>query len=203
MTLPRQTNYETARALAQERLSGMDFEAQCQKAGVPITERGAELRLIDRLYHIDRSLAVTPADDEPRPELWEEIIILHYLLTARGTKKSGLFISYQQVPEGAPYYVNFRKRTVGILLPVFGDRLSELRSAAIKLGAVEVSGYGDLALSIPALPRVEYLFIGYRPDSEFPAELQVLFDSSIIDYLPAEDITVLGQMLCLKMIKAQ
>jgi len=202
--LPPQTNFETAKKMAVERLSGMDFEDRCQKAGMPVKGRGAEVGLVDRLYNLDReSLEITPADNGPLPELWEEIVILHYLIAADGSPKSGQLISYKQVPDGAPYYANFVKRTSGILLSVFGERLSDLRTAAKKLGAKEVSGYGDFALSIPALPRVDYLFVAYEQDDEFPPEAQVLFDSSIINYLPAEDITVLCQMICIKLARAK
>jgi hypothetical protein len=201
---PQQTNYETARARAGERLSGMDFEDQCQKAGVLVKGPSVLVRLIDRLYSVDRkSLGIKPAESGPLPELWEEIIILHYLITASGAPPSGRLISYQQVPDGAPYYANFRKRTAGILLPAFGERLSDFKAVARKLGAREVFGYGDLAVSVPALPRVEYLFVCYEPDHEFPPELQILFDSSILDYLPAEDITVLCQMLCIRMVRGK
>lgn len=201
--LPRQTNYETARRMAVERLSAMDFEAQCQKAAVPAKGPVAELRLVERLYNIDgKSLDITPADSGPPPEPWEEIIILHYLITAGGSKKSGRLISYKQVPDGAPYIDVFNKRTSGIVLSVFGDRFSKLKAAAKKLGAEEAGGYGDMALSVPALPRVDYLFVCHESDEEFPAEIRILFDSSILDYLPAEDITVLCQMICIKMVRA-
>lgn len=54
-----------------------------------------------------------------------------------------------------------------------------------------------------ALSRVNYLFVCYEPDEEFPPEIRVLFESSILSCLPAEDITVLCQMICIKMVRGK
>jgi hypothetical protein len=135
--------------------------------------------------------------------VWEQIIILHYLIAADGSPDVGELISYKQVPDGAPYYDVFLRRTSGILVSAFGARLPDLVTAALKLGAETVSGHGDMAFKIRALPRVEYLFVLYNPDDEFPADVRVFFDAALPRRLPAEDITVLCQMICLKLVKTR
>jgi len=201
---PRQNNYDIAHKMAVEKLKAMDFEGQCEKAGVKVTDTGAEIEFVDRKYLVNKeSLEFTPADNGPAPELWEEIVILHYMIAADGSGPTGELISYKQVPDGAPYIAVFNKRTSGILLSVFGDRLPALLETAKKLGAEQVEDHGDMAFKIQALPKVEYIFVLYEADPEFPAEIKVLFDSSIQNYLPAEDITVLCQMLCIKIVKSQ
>jgi hypothetical protein len=200
--LPRQTNYETALGLGRERLSRLDFAEQCRRAAAEIAADSALIPFIDRRYRLDRAtLAVTPADGGALPEAWEEIILLHYLAAATGAAPSGELITYRQIPDGAPYYGPFNRRTVAILLAAFDRRLPELPAAAVRLGGREVPGHGDFAFAIRALPRVEYLFAGWFGDDEFPPELRVLFDRGIVAYLPAEDITVLGQMICLKLVR--
>ena len=200
--LPRQNNYATAAALARERLSALDFSRQCRRAGLEPRGDSAELVFIDRRYLIARDdLALTPADSGPPPEPWEEIIALHYLAHATGAPTRGELITYRQVPDGAPYWEPFNRRTAGILLGAFAGRLRALAPAAAALGGREVAEPGDFAFAIPALPRVEYVFACWEGDDEFPAEVKVLFDDSIIDYLPAEDITVLCQMVCLKLVR--
>jgi hypothetical protein len=202
--LPKQNNYDIAHKMAVEKLKAMDFDGQCEKSGVKIIDSGAEVEFIDRKYLVNREgFEVTSADKGPGPELWEEIVILHYLITADGSGPTGDLISYKQVPDGAPYVAVFNRRTSEILLSVFDDRLPALIETAKRIGAHEVSGHGDLAFKIRALPKVEYLFVIYQADPEFPAEIKILFDSSIQNHLPAEDITVLCQMICIKIVKSQ
>ncbi len=200
--LPQQDNYQRALADAKESLSRLDFDLQCKNAGEEPDESGATLRFIDRLFLIHRdTFEIEAADKGPPPETWEKIVALHYLIKADGKAPTGELITYKQVKDGAPYFPVFNKRTAGILLSVFRDRPEELATAAGKIGADEVSGHGDTAFKVKALPRVEYVFVVCLADHEFPMDIRVLFDSSVTGYLPAEDITVLCQMVCIKIVK--
>jgi len=201
--LPRQANYQISFDMARNKLMGMDFDAQCRKAGVEATESGTEVPLLGRAILVDRKTCEVSVQGGGKvPEPWEGIIALHYLITADGSSPRGELITYKQVPDGMPYYDVFNRRTGGILLSVFGERLPALLEAARRMGAEPVSDHGDLAFKIRALPRVEYIFVCYRGDDEFPPEIRVLFDSSITGYLPAEDITVLCQMACIALVRA-
>jgi hypothetical protein len=200
--LPRQTNLETSLERARQKLAGLDFDEQCQKAGLSPGPSGVEVAFINRLFHVDREkFEVTPADPGDAPQMQEKIIVLHYLGSATGAPASNELISYKQVPDGAPYYQVFLKRTSGILLSVFKGRFDDLMETAKKLGAGPDTEHGDKGFRIRALPRVEYLFALYEEDEEFDADIKVFFDSSVMEYLPAEDITVLCQMTCLKIVK--
>ncbi len=202
--LPRQTNQETSLALAKEELQSMDLGGQAEKAGFARVGGKIQVKMIDRVYALDESsLDLEPGDGGPAPETWENIVALHYLVKADGGGPSNELITYKQVPDGAPYYPVFLKRTSGILLSVFGSRLPHLADAAMRIGAEKIEGHGDLAFKIRALPRLDYIFVLYEPDEEFPAEINILFDSSAIGLLPAEDITVLCQMVCLKIVRSQ
>ena len=201
---PQQTNYILARDLARQRLTALDFNRQCERAGISLAPEGVAIRLIDRRYFLDRAtLALTAMDSGPEPEIWEQIILLHYLATATGAPAAGELISYQQIADGAPYYPTFLKRTSGILLSAFGSRLEALVPAAASLGGHERSDLGDLAVTLPVLSRIEIVAVAWHGDQEFPPEIRLLFDRHITNYLPTEDITVLCQMLCLKMARAK
>lgn len=202
--LPKQTNYETSLAMAREKLSALDLAERARAAGCESGEKGVLLPFIGRRYLVESdSLDMVPQDGGPAPETWEHIIALHYLIEASGKPPSGELITYKQVQDGAPYYPVFLRRTSGILLSVFGGRLPQIRDIALKLGGRDFDGPGDFCVAMPALPRVEYVIVAYEADDEFDPEMRVLMDSTINSYLPAEDITVLCQMLCLKIVKSQ
>jgi hypothetical protein len=52
----------------------------------------------------------------------------------------------------------------------------------------------------PVLPRVPVQLILWQGDEELPPESTILFDATISDYLPAEDIAVLSGMLVYRLI---
>ena len=51
------------------------------------------------------------------------------------------------------------------------------------------------------LPRIPLGFVVWRGDAEFQAEGKVLFDSSVSQYLPVEDIVVLAETVVWKLVK--
>jgi len=206
LDLKKQENYETAHQLAISRLAALDFRRQAQKAGAELIMTGSALQA--RLRFLDRTLLVSHPGGEIVTEsgedvpLWEKIIALHYLINAQGTSPSGTLITYNDIPDGRLYYPNFVKRTSEILLQNYGQKPEALIQAALRLGGIERPGLGDDAVVIPALPRVAYVFIVWKGDEEFPAQVNVVFDKNITDYLPAEDITVLANMIAVKLMKA-
>jgi len=132
---------------------------------------------------------------------WLQILTLHYLVTAKGTGETGVQITYKQIEGGLAYYPVFQKRSVGPLVKVFGDDFRNFIKSGTALGGRETA-FGDYALQFRAFPKVEIIFIIWKGDDEFPVEGNVMFDSSITDYLSSEDITILSNMIAVMIIKS-
>jgi len=205
--LVKQDNYETAHRLAREKFREKNFIEQTDRAGAEIIEspnsdeKIASLKFLNRDYLIKYpSGEIFFADSKEEPPLWEKIIILHYLANAQGATLTGQLISYKEVPDGWLYYPNFVKRTTSILVKTFGKNPEGFIHAGLRIGA-KPSELGRYALEIPAFPKISYHFIMWPGDEEFDAEFNCVFDRSIIDYLPAEDITVLANMIAVRLIK--
>ena len=205
LDLKKQDNYETAHRLAVSRLAALEFRLQCQRTGAELV--GGASALQARLKFLDRTLLVSHPSGKILTEsgedvaLWEKILTLHYLIHAQGTSPSGELITYNDIPDGRLYYPNFVKRTSDLLLQLYAQEPEALIRAALRLGGIERPGLGDWAVVIPALPRVAYVFIIWKGDEEFPPQINVVFDRNITDYLPAEDITVLANMIAVKLVK--
>ncbi len=203
--LPKQDNYKTAYRLACDELAKMDIKEQCKGAGARLIAQGEGVLLcfLNRDYLIRYpDIEVSFQEGDGEVAIWEKILILHYLVTAKGTRPSGRLISYKQVPGGRVYYPNFVNRTTRPLLKVFGKNPSLLLAAARPLGGTP-SGYGDCSVTIPAFPRVAITTVIWAGDDEFPPEASMIFDDSIVDYLPAEDITILCNMIAIRLMKYQ
>jgi len=202
--LVKQDNYETAHQLAKDQFKAKDFADQRQKAGAEVVDPAksiCRIHFINRDYLVDHSSGeVKFSDSEEQPPLWERIIILHYLANARGVPDTGELISYQQVPDGWLYYPNFVRRTTSILVKTFGKDPEGFLQAGLAIRG-KPSRLGKYALEIQAFPRVNYHFIMWPGDDEFEAEFNCVFDKSIMEYLPAEDITVLANIIAVRLIK--
>jgi hypothetical protein len=57
------------------------------------------------------------------------------------------------------------------------------------------------AATIKAFPRVPLTVVLWKGDEEFPAAASILFDSSITDYLPVEDIIELSETTVWRLVR--
>ena len=61
--------------------------------------------------------------------------------------------------------------------------------------------YGDVAVTINTFRQTPITLVLWKGDKEFAPEGNVLFDSTISDYLPVEDIIVLSETTVRILIK--
>ncbi len=194
-------NFQLAYRLAREELSGMDIKQQCSRSGAHyvhpdrvtieylnqsyiISIPAMEISLKDSLNHGQGEAGSEDID------LKDRILILHYLITAKGTPNTGKLIGFKQVPGGLFEYASLSREVLAPLLRHFGKEPKRLVEAAANLAGSEV-GYGDAAVSIKAFPNVPVVIVLWRGDDEFPPNASILFDSTVSDYLSTEDMAVL------------
>ncbi|MBI2829901.1 MAG: DUF3786 domain-containing protein [Chloroflexi bacterium] len=208
LSLPDQRNYDQSYGLALkiafERLATIDIESQCQKAvaicQVADSQKMITLEYLNRQYEIIPPDQVRVKDSKEAVPLRDKILIMHYFLQAKGTPLSNKPINFKELREGANYFPTFSKRAIAPLVDYFGKEPSRLLEVARQLGG-EKADYGDAAVTIRAFPWVPITLVVWRGDEEFPPEANILFDSTISDYLPTEDIIVLCQTMSWKLVR--
>jgi len=197
--------YELAYKLACDQLANIDnIEQQCLKSGAQYqvidSKRVITTEYLNRSYLISLpDIEISLMDSEETIPLRDKILILHYLSQAKGTPLANKIISYKELPEGSNYFPIFSKRAVKPILDHFGREPERLVDVAAKLGGFEVD-YGDVAVTINAFPRVPITFVLWKGDEEFPPEGNILFDSTIPDYLSTEDINVLCEAIAWRLV---
>jgi hypothetical protein len=197
--------YQQAYEMASRRLrETADLHALCRRSGAMLAdEAGKKVISLDYLGQPCRvvlpDVDVSTASGEPLSPR-DRLIILHYLNTADGSPLTDRLITFKELPEGAVYYPTYVKRTIKPLLDKFADRPESLIAAAKSIGGVKAET-GDFSFHLYALPRVPLTVTLWLGDEELPPEGNILFDSSITDYLPTEDITVLCEILAWKMVR--
>jgi hypothetical protein len=210
LEVPGYKNYEYGYKLAYEiavkQLAEADLEQQCRNSGANYQRIDARpLVTLDYLNHsyqislpeIEISLA---GSDEEVP-LKDKILLLHYLLQAKGTPLAAKTITYKELPEGIVYFRTFHKRAIKPIVEHFGDNPSKLLGAAREMGG-EKADYGDAAVTIDTFKNVPITFVLWRGDEEFPPEGSILFNANVTDYLSIEDINILSERIAWKLVRA-
>ncbi|MFH1006659.1 MAG: DUF3786 domain-containing protein [Candidatus Latescibacterota bacterium] len=197
------TRYQTAFSLAREKLLQSDLGERCAKAGAVYTpsEQCIVLRFVDHPCKIHLpEVTFEVLEDGSELGIAEQILILHYLSMASGTPPSAERITFGQIPDGSFYVPVFRKRTVDWLVGVYGEKPEGLFEAARRIGACPAD-YGDVGVTIQAFPNVSVTLVLWRGDDELAPSGSALFDATISEYLPAEDVVVLTSMLVGKLCR--
>jgi hypothetical protein len=210
-SLPSQRNYEYAYTqayeLACEELAKVqDMAQQCRRCGAEYRETGSRkvitLAHLSRSYHITLPcVGVNLAGSREVVPLKTRVLLLHYLLRAKGTPLSGTMITFKELPEGAVYFPTFAKRTLNPLTGNFGKEPERLASVAGVLNG-HPADYGDVAVTISAFPYVPLVLVLWRGDSEFTPEASILFDATVTDYLPTEDIIITCEAAVWTLVKS-
>ena len=126
--------------------------------------------------------------------------MLHYLTLAKGSPLSNKLIAYKELQDGFNCFSTFYLRAIKHLVTHFGSQPHRLLDITRKLGGHKAE-YGDLSVTIYAFSRVPITIILWQGDDEFAPQGNILFDTTITDYLPTEDITVLCETLAGRLIK--
>ncbi|MBI2831751.1 MAG: DUF3786 domain-containing protein [Chloroflexi bacterium] len=192
--------------LARERLASIDVEQQCLKSGA--AWRAADSGKVITVDYLNRSYYVTFPEGEVSLTGSEEavptrdkILVLHYLIHAKGTPLSNKMITYKELPEGTSYFPVFTKRSIKPLLDHFSSDPQRLLSLASGVLGGRKTDFGDIAVTIDAFSRVPVTLVLWRGDEEFPPQGSILFDGNISDYLSTEDVTVLCETIAWKLVK--
>ena len=210
LSLPNQGNYEYpygfAYELACEQLARVkDIEEQCGNTGahyqVINSQKIIRLDYLNRSYQVTLpQVGISLEDSKEGVPLRDKILILHYFNQAKGTPISNRLIAFKELREGAGYFPTFSKRAIKPLVEYFGKEPHRLLDAASIFGG-QKADYGDAAVTIKAFSQLPITLVLWRGDEEFPSEGNFLFDSTVLDYLPTEDIIVLCQTISWKLVK--
>jgi len=189
----REEALDLALSSAQQQLREMDPTGVAERSGAQwhATEgRGYfEVPFLNRRYRIELPTAEVRDEAGGEPPLVKRVLILHYLIQAQGTALARRWVDFRSLPGGVVYYPVFRGRVISRLVRMFGQRPQELISAAAPLGgrAIEMA---DVAVEIPAFPRVPVVLALWEASEEFGPEGTVMYDDALPAYLETEDAII-------------
>jgi hypothetical protein len=205
INLPKQDNYETAYNEAVDELLKRDLKDIALKSGAQIIHEDSSANLIipfikDEIIITYPKVSLTYKNKDLELSLWYKILLLHYLIQAKGTPASGQQITFKQITGGLAYYPAFHRRSIKPVIKSYGNNLNKYIIAAERIGGVK-SDFSKYSIFFQVFPKVTVIFNLWEGDDELPADGNIIFDSSITDYLTTEDIAVLCNILALMIIK--
>jgi len=198
-----QEHLNTTRDLALEKLKSMNISDLPCRAGVTIREEDAGKKII-LLDYLGKTVRICPQDMicACEPDDWkelggpvrlaEEIFILHYLIQASGMLPTGNLIPFRSMDGGMAYEKVFYARSGYRLAKTFCNR-EEILADIGKLFEGKPGKMGSVSVRLRVLPHVELVFVLWKGDYELPPSGNILFDESILDYLPTEDRVVMAE----------
>jgi len=194
--MPRIDDYKAAIALAVSELQQINPKRLESRTGaqyfVEDTQDGLIVPYFGQVRRITwPKVTVTPESGQGEISLPEQILILHYMLNASGEPLASRAIDFRDVPEGGFYWSAFVSRAKTPLLETFGHDLKLYLIFAVSLGG-QPQSLGDASASFLAFPRVPITHVLWGGDEEFPPEANILFDATIPNYFPTEDIAALA-----------
>lgn len=203
--MARIDDYKESFRIAGEQLKKANLHRLAKLSGARIDLNQDQVELClpffgnSHVVEVGSDVDVKMEQSETEIPLPEKILICHYLLNASSEPASGELITFRQVTDGHFYFDAFQRRARDPFLATFGSNPDVFRTCGEILGGKPV-GTGDVGMAFEVFPRIDIQLILWQGDDEFPPEANILFDSSIGQRLPAEDIAVAAGMLVYRLM---
>ncbi|UCF08321.1 MAG: DUF3786 domain-containing protein [Thermoplasmata archaeon] len=152
----------------------------------------------DYRIQLEKRVVLDPDGKEARPLI--AVLLIHYLAYAKDVIPKGKLITFRELEGGDVYYDAFTRRAIIPITRTFGQTVESLKEAAKSIQAEE-AGHGDFSLKIMVLPKIPVWVIVWEGDDEVPASSNMLFDATIKELLPTEDVAVIGGFVASMLIK--
>ncbi|MEN8614127.1 DUF3786 domain-containing protein [Dehalogenimonas sp. THU2] len=191
--------YSESYQLAFDRLKSSDLGGICRCSRA--TRRSGNIigiRFLDREYTVDIDRQ-TITSETGIPGITDSLVILHYLVTATDEQRYAPHpITFKELQDGRSYYPTFFKRAIAPVIERFGSSPDALIAAAEKYCGRPTS-QGDVSVRFKVFPHVNLTWVLWSGDEEFPADGTVIFDATVSNFLPIEDIAALCQSIAMKL----
>jgi len=115
------------------------------------------------------------------------LMVLLYLLDAKEGEPTRTWISEKELKGGTTFFRGPHALRVEELKMAFGKNPDAFGRAGSRLGGVELL-FGDKAFALTVFPKVPLAFVLWKADEEFPAQVTVMFDSTIQKHFSLDGI---------------
>jgi hypothetical protein len=197
---PRNNAYSAAQEKAWEDLTHLDPKSIAKNSLADFDGRTFTLTMLGETVKVDKwdgSVTATRPHDRSF-----EILVMHYLIGCQSSGPDGELVLFRQLKGGEAYNDAFQKRVSDRLAKEFGADPGDLVRAGERLNGAKRSK-GSASVELPLFPKVPVTVIVWRGDDEVHPSSTVLFDRSIAEIFPTEDVAVAGSLIVERLVQAR
>lgn len=158
------------------------IEEILDRDGVAIFPDGSfSVSFLNATYKVDpHSEQITEITPDPGRLLREEfqILLIRYLVAPNGAPIDDKKISEKDLAGGVTFFQGPHSLHVSPITEKYGADADGFVSRGLELGAIS-EPFGDRAMTYFPFPKIPVTYVLWVEDSEFPASVSVMFDSSI------------------------
>ncbi len=186
---------------AKEKAASLRLEDIAKRIGGEIVNFQGEKAL--KLPYFNTFVFMTPKKIQKEKgdlDLWEQVFLYNHMAQGGSKNPTGEFIPFHEIPNTISKEKSMKSHVQKPLEEHFKGKIEKLKRIGISLGAEDLtSKYScDLALLFKPLPKIRILLLFWdeeREDEHLPAQVNILFDKSVIDHLDVESILFLCEHL--------
>lgn len=182
------------------KLSKLDFTESADRLGLHHIDGGIQVCFLKREYRIS-SNGVEPVDGLP-VHVNNRSVLLYYILSKGEGDPQNNYVRFESIPRmisGLPVQSRLMNAP---LERYFGNDYVKFTEAAIKLGGTQgESSSGKHLWRFDILQKIPLQLVFYEADEDFPAEIQIMLDTTAIQFLEFECLAFLMGCLVRALIK--
>lgn len=189
---------------AWEKICGLSREEICSKTGSVFDEKAGvfKLRCFGTDFHVN-PCEMSICADSGKGDLFMDklkdfcrLSILWYMNSAMDIPQSGRLLRPEDVRGGHKFTVGTHVLPLDEIAKKYAKSPEGFISKGLEYGAEALTGFGDACIRLYPLPRVPVTIILWLEDEEFPAKVDLLFDSTCEFQLSLSDIIWAVAMMC-------
>ena len=176
---------------------------ECEVEGLERLAGGCRLEFLGFVVPLDSGKVVDSLrgnGDVGKMEFGVLQVLLKHYAKSEPVERAGRLVKFADLPGGYAYEKAFLQRAVQPVAEAFGDEPDKLVECVERLGGHALT-FGDCSVEVPALPHLPLTIIVWRR-SEFPTQANILYDQTANNYLPTEDLAVLGELTTVRIFQA-
>jgi len=189
----------SARKFVQGKIKEYDFSLVADRIGARLEtsvdgESYLIINLLEQLYRVGKD--EVEAVDGTDHDLWDHVLLYNYVAENGGREPTGKWVAMESLPGSLAKRKAFVRDCEDKIAAAYTGKPEKLRAALkiLKADFTDLDSNAEVAVVFHPLPKIPFqlLFWDADLDDGFPAQVKVLFDETVLDYLDIESLVFLG-----------
>jgi hypothetical protein len=172
-------------------ISNVNFRSAAKGLGADYSDNRLRIKCLGKDFIVDTHGNI---ESLIHVNSWVAGPLLKYIIMGGNQPLSGTWVSFEELKRASSVAQYFERRCEEPMRQLAESHTDIFFDLINIFGGKDVQGFtADYARVIHPLPKVPFLILYWRPDSQFDSKLRLLLDSTADQYLDIEFIIALGR----------